>query len=193
MVAVAWDKTIQKSIDMEKIVIKKSELLKAMKQILQEYIDKVHETSIDTCALCLLYNKKNVDEDYLPYTSVIKNDVCEFCPMYVFKPDFHSLQPVFTYACMNRYCVPLNENEIKNRDTLSMLEINIQLQAVIEFYTRAIKHISHKTNKELNEENAFAFLKSIDEDINTNLIEPFYLKHPDISPPITCKYYMKRK
>ena len=126
-----------------KILIKKRELLKAMKQILSEYKETKHTTKLNECGLCkMFYQDVN---DLFPQ--------CTSCPMNVFEG---KLSP---YPCKHRKCEPIDcfwESYFLGTK---------KLEAVIEFYEETIKETERMTNENLKKENGFKFLIDIDERI----------------------------
>lgn len=121
---------------MEKRIVKTA-LLKAMRQIRNEYKKETHCLSRDTCALCKLYLDKT-------------DMTCNMCPMHVFWADGDA-----SFSCMNRKCTPVECEEYG--------WLPEELLAVVEFYDRAINAVSSKSTKELNGPlQSFKFLREID-------------------------------
>ena len=75
-----------------KVLIKKRELLKAMKQILSEYKETKHTTKLNECGLCKMFYQDVID--LFPQ--------CTSCPMNVFEG---KLSP---YPCKHRKCEPID-------------------------------------------------------------------------------------
>ena len=124
---------------MEKRIIK-SKLLKAMRQIRNEYKKETHCLSRDTCALCKLYLNKD-------------NMTCNACPMDVFWADGDA-----SFPCVNRKCTPVECEEYG--------WLPGELLAVVEFYNRAINVVSSMSAKELNGPlQSFKFLREIDKQV----------------------------
>jgi hypothetical protein len=125
--------------------IVKSQLLKAMWQIRNEYKEKTHNLSKGKCALCKLY-LSGITYGY-------SRPSCTICPMNAFWADGDNIFP-----CMNRKCEPI---DCVDNDWLPE-----ELQAVIEFYKRAINAIGSRSAKELNEPlQSFIFLREIDRQV----------------------------
>lgn len=128
---------------MENRIIK-IHLLKAMRQIRNEYKKEIHSLDRDTCALCKLY----LNNEHYRYD-------CSVCPMNVFWAD----SDCSFFPCMNRKCAPV---ECDDNDYL----LPEELSAVTEFYNRAIDAVSSKTTKELNAPlQPFTFLREIDKQV----------------------------
>jgi hypothetical protein len=116
----------------------KARLLSAMKKTLQEYKEKKHSTSLGSCRLCWIYRRG--------YYS------CNDCPMSIFKDNMG------IFPCMNRRCIPINCYD-------GAYKKNIKLQAVQEFYEKAIPIVQEMTDEQLNNSNAFHFLLDIDNEV----------------------------
>ncbi len=123
-------------------IIKKTELLSAMRRILLEYKNGTHRANLDTCALCILYNKAEDGKH--------RGHECRLCPMHVFHKQNHH------YSCMSRKCEPIH---------CDGNEIVVEIKRVTEFYKKAIAVVKTISAEELNEKNAFKFLMKIDKDI----------------------------
>ena len=127
-----------------KILIKKRELLKAMKQILSEYKETKHTTKLNECGLCkMFYQDVN---DLFPQ--------CTSCPMNVFERE--QLSP---YPCKHRKCEPIDcfwESYFLGTK---------KIPAVIEFYEEAIKVVKTLTSRQMNKKDAFKFLINIDNNV----------------------------
>lgn len=117
------------------IPYKKSEVVKAMQAILAEYEQNVHQCNMD-CPLCQLY--------YHKYPN------CHRCPMNV----FYSYDD--TMGCIFRRCEPMSPEDTKG------IKGKNKLEAVKEFYKKAITKVRAKTVAQLNEVDAFNFLIDID-------------------------------
>jgi hypothetical protein len=126
---------------MKEIIYKKTELLKAMKKVLNEYKKNNHVARVDYCALCLLYNKTD-DNTHIGHE-------CKFCPMFVFQNSMD------WFPCMKRRCSPIDCDG-------DMTEDLNELKAVIDFYEEAINTVESMTASQLNESKAFMFLIKID-------------------------------
>jgi hypothetical protein len=124
-----------------KTSIKKSELLPAMKKILQEYKNVSHKKRVTSCKLCKLY--------YVCYGN------CSICPMTVFNITGYS-----QFYCTNRQCRPV-DCEIFYHKGITYPEI----ERVIKFYKKAIERVESMTEEQLNKENAFKFLIDIDKEV----------------------------
>ncbi len=125
---------------MKKII--KTDLLAAMKNVLQEYRERQHTLKKSDCALCkLYYNVKDFE-------------TCEPCPMNIFPSDFleHNL-----VGCLDRKCRPVNCREIDYDSP--------KLKAVIEFYEQAILKVEDMKERIMNKKDAFKFLIDIDKEI----------------------------
>jgi len=121
--------------------IKKGELLKAMQRVLAEYQNNRHYCDL-TCPLCEVY-----------YTHT---KGCNQCIMKVFYSNKGSL-PCLYRKCEPIHCSPINQNLSEQK--------KIKLQAVMEFYKKAITKVKAMTSKEINKRNAFKFLIEIDNKI----------------------------
>lgn len=120
----------------KKIKSKKTELLKIMNDILDEYENCIHRADITTCGLCVKY---------------MNNYDCDKCPMYIFTDDRH-----YSYPCMNRKCVPIGCEFIDPDD--------IELKLVISFYKEAIAKIESMSVDAVRK-SSFKFLIKIDNNI----------------------------
>lgn len=127
-------------------MIKKSPLVKAMKQVLKEYREETHTLEMRDCAMCKLYR------DIFGYT-------CGNCPM----------AKVF-HRCGSRWCAPVRCNV--HHSTKNSRVHKQKLQAVQEFYIKAIARVRRMTVSELNAYGAFEFLK----DIDMKVAEKYFLK-----------------
>lgn len=117
--------------------IRKIELLPAMQKILADYKINRHRCTL-ACPLCRLYYNEWKD--------------CKRCLMNVFNLKDNDL------SCLNRRCTPVDyEHKVYKRQ--------IKLQAVQEFYEKAITKVETMTYAELNKVNAFLFLKDIDNEV----------------------------
>jgi len=120
----------------------KTDLLAAMKRILQEYKERKHTLKKSDCALCnLYYNVKDFK-------------ICEPCPMNIFPNDVldHNL-----VGCLDRKCRPVNCMEVEYDSP--------KLKAVIEFYELAILKVEDMKERKMNTKGAFDFLFDIDKEI----------------------------
>ena len=116
-------------------MIKKDELLLALKTVLSEYQARTHKNMPKTCSLCQLYLQNSIN--------------CQECPMAVFK----LRNRPYLYHCMNRKCRPTHCGRLMNE---------VQLQRCIEFYRQIIPRVEAMTEEELNAENAFWWMLSVD-------------------------------
>ena len=133
-----------------------TKLISAMETILQEYKERNHSTFTDNCSLCHLYREF--------FTCNIK------CPMCIFL----GLGGDYTHPCMNRRCEPVNcYNSLRS---IKISELNTKLNAVIEFYKKAIKKIKKMTDEELERKDAFNFLIKLD----NKIADKYSLKMPVI-------------
>jgi hypothetical protein len=105
-------------------------LLNALVTIRAEYIAKTHQTLIDCCALCKIYNKNNHCID------------CGCCPMTVFKG-------YANYPCMNRQCEPIDVYKYQNPTPRQRKYYDNKLAAVVEFYNRLIKKVKKMSEEEI--------------------------------------------
>ena len=126
----------EKSIKQKNMKIKKGELIKAMQAVLVEYENNTHKCDL-TCPLCRLYFHLN------------REISCKECLMFVFHP--HA-----SLSCLYRKCEPISSNEKNN--------IN-KLEAVKEFYKKAITKVKSMSYIEMNKPNAFKFLIKIDKEV----------------------------
>jgi hypothetical protein len=118
----------------------KSDLLAAMKKILQEYENKTHNLNKKDCPLCKLYYK-NEDEKF-----------CEFCPMNIFSKDI-------LVGCLDRKCRPVDcSHPFFEREIHKLL-------AVTKFYALAVQKVEIMEESDMNCTNAFNFLFEIDKEV----------------------------
>jgi hypothetical protein len=125
---------------MENFIVERNQkvrLLSAMHKTLQEYREKKHSTNLGSCRLCWIYRRG--------YYS------CTDCPMSVFKDN------VGQFPCMNRRCIPVNCYD-------GAYKKNIKLQAVQEFYEKAIPIVQEMTDEQLDGKK-FQFLLDIDDEV----------------------------
>jgi hypothetical protein len=117
---------------------KKEAVLKAMREVLQQYEDKVHHNSVSTCPLCKLY-----------YNVTDELDLdCNGCPMHIFDKD--------SLGCLHRLCRPVDIASV-----LSVYDVQPNYKAVLEFYRESIKAIE-AMDAEKVEKTKFRFLIKID-------------------------------
>jgi hypothetical protein len=121
-------------------MIKKSPLIRAMKEVASEYNDNSHRLSMYKCAMCLTYRDNDAYN-------------CGCCPMRMaFK------------ACGRRQCMPVECYTASSNHKTSKEHLN-QLEAVREFYYKTIARVRRMTVKELNAPQAFKFMVKIDQEI----------------------------
>ncbi len=102
-------------------------VLKAMREVLQKYLDRIHINQYDDCPLCELYRNTN-------YILELR---CSGCPMYVFQKD------EFQNGCISRNCTAVDCRFIDNKNYITDDDVCLEtkLTAVIEFYKEAIEKI----------------------------------------------------
>lgn len=122
---------------MEKKIIKR-DLLAAMQNIRNEYLNNEHCVVVYRCHLCKLY---------------FSHWHCDDCPMNIFNPKNKNV-----YSCMQRRCVPFDSHD-------KVYKKKEKTAAVIEFYDKAIEVVKTKTTAQLNRKNAFQFLVDIDNEV----------------------------
>jgi hypothetical protein len=123
--------------------VTKSQLISAMETILQEYKDRNHSTMAYNCSLCSLYRHDWTGCDTK-------------CPMFT----FWDLGDDHDHPCMNRRCRPVN-----CYSGIKISKLNTKLNAVQEFYKKAIKKIKKMTDEEIERKDAFDFLIKLDNKI----------------------------
>lgn len=116
---------------------KKTRLLPIMQKILAEYRENKHRCTMN-CPLCSEYIDGWTD--------------CSECPMHVFSPEETNLN------CLKRRCIPVDCED-------KVYKGHIKLQAVQEFYEKAIEVVETLSYDELNKANAFRFLLDIDNEV----------------------------
>lgn len=125
---------------------KKDQILKAMQIILMEYKERIHQGSIATCQLCMLFY---TDED--KYMKAKNYHTCHKCPMFVFHKDDE-------LSCLERKCKPISCHN-GQRDTKG-------LKKAIEFYERVIAVVKNLNNDEVCKPRAWKFMIEIDEEVS---------------------------
>ena len=131
---------------MKKIIKKK--LISVCKQILQEYVDKTHIADNNHCVLCQIYRKR-----------LFSKDECDDCIMDVFRSSKRA-----EVGCLLRKCRPITSS--------SPLTTNKETRMVIKFYTLVVKRLELMSQEDMNEPNAFKFLKDIDKAVYSKYKSP---------------------
>lgn len=129
---------------------RKEKILLAMGVILQEYKEKIHISTIGSCALCREFHTiTKWDDEY--------RHPCHKCPMFVFhlktKPE--SRYPEL--SCMYRKCKPFYCREGQR--------MNKSIQRVTEFYEKAIEGLHGLSNEDLAKTDCFQYLIDIDKEV----------------------------
>ena len=125
---------------------KKDQILKAMRIILMEYTERIHEANIDLCQLCVLFF--TAEDKYMKEKNY---HTCHKCPMFVFHKNDDE------YSCMERKCKPINCRE-GQRPTKG-------LEKATEFYERVIAVVENMTNDEVCKPRTWKFLVEIDNEV----------------------------
>ena len=120
---------------------KKTKLIDIMTGILREYEQDIHETSTETCGLCVEYIEKN--------QMFGSFEECGRCPMYAFKS--HGI------PCLRRKCRPVGTHFV-------MSDREMKLKRVKMFYTQVIARIESMSVAAVRK-SKFKFLKKIDNDV----------------------------
>ena len=128
----------------EKTIIKKH-LLRAMKAVHKQYVEKTHNLKTTDCAMCRLYR----DE---------KNLSCTICPFRVF------------YRCGNRNCYPIDCSRKGENGDRRTTEFKTHLKAVTEFYKRIIPEVEKRPEEELQSKFDFEFMLEIDKEVAKEII-----------------------
>ena len=119
-------------------MIKKSPLIRALKQVASEYNNNSHKLSTSSCAICKEYR-----HDY----------DCNECPM----------AEAFI-ACGRRQCAPVECRTDSGNKFVNKKHLN-KLEAVKEFYFKVIARVQRMTVAELNAPHAFDFMIVIDHNV----------------------------
>lgn len=118
----------------------KANLLDAMKTVHNEYKTEIHSLNMSTCAMCKLYRDESKGS-------------CTICPM---GQAFRS--------CGSRKCIPISCIDSEPEYDCYIDNREKRLEAVTEFYARAIIEIEKLSETEL-QNNHLIFLRDIDNSV----------------------------